>query len=308
MEIPDYFEKIGFHFPPYQSNLPDDVWLHNYIFRDKDWRSQRILHPRVEGGKAVEIGLVHYATNEQDEAAAIQVALKQFRKAKIHYSSGTWKDSYERMIDEIPLVVLQGISGLKKINFFDTEANTQEDCELQLPGVKAPTTGYSDLINEKYVIEIKTKWRKDPPTNADGTPQLYKKNPKGKKDMVGKPKPGDTGSIKLSNDWLRQVSFYSKATNKEPIILCVNDQQCRIFRYLPDDKQNPDHCQSLSPVKVDLFLKQFQIIQQVRQNWLQMSTNPYQLAKIITPDFSSFYWNDLDEDEFEEAVGLWKNI
>ena len=39
-----------------------------------------------------------------------------------------------------------------------------------------------------------------------------------------------------------------------------------------------------------------------------MSTNPYQLAKIITPDFSSFYWNDLDEEEFEEAVGLWKNI
>ena len=111
MEIPDYFEKIGFHFSPYQSNLPDDVWLHNYIFRDKDWRSQRILHPRVEGGKAVEIGLGHYATKEQDEAAAIQVALNQFRKAKIHYSSGTWKDSYERMIDEIPLVVLQGISG-----------------------------------------------------------------------------------------------------------------------------------------------------------------------------------------------------
>jgi hypothetical protein len=216
MEIPDYFEKIGFHFSPYQTNLPNDVWMHNYIFRDADWRSQRILHPRVEGGKAVEVGLVHYATNEQDEAAAIQVALKQFRKAKIHYSSGTWKDSYERMIDEIPLVVLQGIYG--------------------------------------------------------------------------------------------EGSFYSKATNKEPIILCANDQQCRIFRYLPDDKQNPDHCQSLSPVKVDLFLKQFQIIQQVRQNWLQMSTNPYQLAKIITPDFSSWYWNDLDEEEFEEAVGLWKNI
>ena len=305
MEIPHYFEKIGFHFSPYQSNLPDDVWLHNYIFRDKDWRSQRILHPRVEGGKAVEIGLVHYATNEQDEAAAIQVALKEFRKAKIHYPNGIWKDRFERMYDEIPLIVLQGISGLKRINFFDTEANTQEDCELQLDGIKAPTTGYSDLINDQYVIEIKTKWRGDDKLNPDGTPKILKTG-KNK----GQPAQPSKGTIpnKPPKEWLRQVSFYAKATGKEPVILCANDVDCRVFRYLSEDRQNQDHCWELDPRKVEQSIQQLQIIQKVRQNLLSMSTNPYQLAKIITPDFSSFYWNDLDEEEFEEAVGLWKSI
>ena len=39
--IPEYFQKADLlHFSPSQLNMPIDVWLHNYIYKNKEYLNE----------------------------------------------------------------------------------------------------------------------------------------------------------------------------------------------------------------------------------------------------------------------------
>ena len=286
--VPEHLIKINYlHSSPYQTNMPDDVWLYSYIYKDSNWRENQIKKPIVSAGSSAELGVLHYFFKEKDNKKAIDAGLKEFKKSKSFYVGGRWQENYEQVLDEMPQVIMQGIAAFTELNLDLNNAVSQEPCQHYLPGIDFPITGKSDFINDNYVVELKTR-RRSPPTV--------------KKLKNGKSPAWRTASIpeKPYSHWLRQVSFYALATGKEPILVCVNDQKYKIY-----DQHN---CSLLQPERIKIPLKQFQIKNKVRQNWLQFSTNPFVLAKIISPDFSSYYWNDLDDHEFEEAVDLWANI
>ena len=288
--IPEYFQKADLlHFSPSQLNLPIDVWLHKYIFKNKEWRDQQILHPRVPAGSAAEKGFLHYILEEEDQGAAVKVARTEFKKNKVYYVSH-WNADYEKCLDTLEKVVANAIAGFREIGEVKN-CTTQEDCEFHFKGIDVTCQGKTDILTSKYVIELKTKWRKP------GTPcKVTKRTPDG---MTS----GIVGSLPKTSppiENLKQVSFYSKATGKEPIIIYANDIGHRVF-----DKNN---CNKMTPSFMEHYIEFLRINQKVRQNFLKISTNPRVLAQYIQPDFSAYQWNDLDEDQFEEAVGLWKNI
>ena len=287
--IPEYFQKADLlHFSPSQLNMPIDVWLHNYIYKNKEWRDQRILHPRVPAGSAAEKGFVYYILEEEDQGAAIKAALKEFKKNKVYYSSH-WTDAYEKCIDGMEKVVANAIAGFKEIGELEN-CTTQEDCEFQFKGIDVTCQGKTDILTSKYVIDLKTKWR-GPPKPC----KVTKKNPNG---MTS----GTAGSIPTIPpiEHLKQMAFYWMATGKEPILIYANDITHKVF-----DKNN---CDKMTPGYLKYCLEYLRITQKVRQNFLKISHNPRILAQYIQPDFSNYRWNDLDEDQFEEAVGLWKNV
>jgi len=45
--------------------------------------------------------------------------------------------------------------------------------------------------------------------------------------------------------------------------------------------------------------------QLVRQNLLKLSDDPGDIAKYIQPDFSSFYYNNLNKEQMKEITDLW---
>ena len=179
--IPEYFQKADLlHFSPSQLNLPLDVWLHNYLYRNKEWRDQRILHPRVSAGSCAEKGFIHYVTKEQDLGAAVKVAVTAFKKNKVYYTS-QWNADYEQCLTTMPDVVGQAVAALSKIGELKNFV-TQEECEFHFKGIDVTCQGKTDLLTSKYVIELKTKWRGVPepkkPTkkNPDAKSSFYLKS------------------------------------------------------------------------------------------------------------------------------------
>ena len=60
--VPQYYLDIDLnHFSPSQLNLPNDVWLHNYVYKDQEWRRNgKIPNPNMTAGNAAQDGLNRY--------------------------------------------------------------------------------------------------------------------------------------------------------------------------------------------------------------------------------------------------------
>ena len=289
--IPDYYSAVNLsHSSPSQVNMPNDVWLHNYIYKDATWRSNLIVSPNAKAGVAVEDGLNFYIRKGQDLPAAIKHAKKIFKEFSFLYSDNSnWKIIFDKCLEDIPQCVTNAVAALKETNFFKDEldSTTQDYCYHTLPGIEIMTEGKTDLLTKKYVVELKTKWRSlTGKTLKDGSPGW-------KRSSMPKAAP-----IK---EHLIQCAFYAKATNRE--IICIyaagfDDESYKVF--------TKNNCKQLTPLYLNLYLEQIRVIQAVRQNLLQISNNPKVLAKYIPPDFSHYRWNNLTEDELEEASELWK--
>jgi hypothetical protein len=289
--IPDYYSDVNLsHSSPSQVNMPNDVWLHNYIYKDAAWRNNLIVSPVAKAGNAVEDGLNFYIRKGQDLPAAIKHAIKYLKELSFLYSDNSnWKIIFDKCLDDIPQCVTNAVTALKQTNFFidELDSTTQDYCYHTLPGIEIMTEGRTDLLTKKYVVELKTKWRKLTGKNLkDGSPGWARNS-------IPKSAP--------TNEHLRQCAFYAKATNRE--VICIyaagfDDESYKVF--------TKTNCKKLTPLYLDLYVEQIRVIQQVRQNLLQISNNPKVLAKYIPPDFSHYRWNNLTEDELEEASELWK--
>ncbi len=286
--IPDYYSKVKLsHFSPSQCNLPNDVWLHNYIFRDKNWRSQRTMNPNVHAGNAAQEGVNYYIFNSHNDddpiAAAKKHATKLFKKSKIYFH-GDQLEQWEVCNELIPMCVENGLDALTEIEFFTQSSTTEEYCQFQIPGIEVKTEGKTDLLTKNYAIELKTKWKRRGAVKKDGTRSWNK---------VTLPKEPDW-------NYLCQCAFYHFATKKPVYLIYHTGFEKGSYKIF-----HKDNCEKMRPEFLKYCLEHFQMVQTVRQNLLEISSSPRELAKYIQPDFSSFYWNDLSDEEMEEARSLW---
>ena len=182
------------------------------------------------------------------------------------------------------MCVENGLDALTEIEFFTQPGTTEEYCQYQIPGIEVKTEGKTDLLTKDYVVELKTKWKKRGVVKKDGTRSWNK---------VAIPKTPDF-------NYLCQCAFYWKAT-KKPIYLIYHTG----FEKGSYTIFHKDNCEKMRPEYLELCLEHYQMVQSVRQNLLEISSSPRELAKYIQPDFSSFYWRDLSDEEMEEARSLW---
>ena len=292
--IPDYYANVNLsHGSSSQSNLPNDVWLHNYIYKNAEWRQNRIINPHAYAGTAVQDGVNYYIFNSGNDdvpvKAAIKLALKNFKKSKIFFTSASYKELWEMDLELIPQCVENALSGLTEMEFFKhstTEKTTEDYCYYTLPGIEITTIGRTDLLTDKFAVELKTKWKsRAKGENKDGSAKWRRNS------IPSNP----------SIEHLRQCAFYYKATKREVFLVYAagfDDKSYKVF--------SKDNCEKLRPEFLEHYLDQMQMIQKVRQNLLQISSNPKTLAKYIPPDFTHYMWRDLTEEELEEARNLWR--
>ena len=79
--IPQYYLNVKQnHFSPSQINMPNDVWLHNYIFRDQEWRrTAKIPNPNMVAGNAAQDGINQYVFNNKNVREAQAYAIRQYK-------------------------------------------------------------------------------------------------------------------------------------------------------------------------------------------------------------------------------------
>jgi len=285
--VPQYYLDIDLnHFSPSQLNLPNDVWLHNYVYKDQEWRRNgKIPNPNMTAGNAAQDGLNRFIFDNYTSEEAQKDAVTQYAKNKILYQDDQLLH-FETNLDAMQMCVANGIAALNELKLKkQKDISSELYCEYQLPGIDITTIGRTDVLTSNYLIELKTKWKRKGAVRKDGTRGFNK---------VAIPKKPDF-------NYLGQVAFYWKATGKEPHLIYHTgnfEGDYAIF--------NKDNCEQMTPEYFEHSLEHYRQVQTVRQNLLQISTDPKVLAQYIQPDFSSFYWNDIRGTELEEARNLWK--
>lgn len=296
--VPDYYLAVGHnHFSPSQTNLPNDVWLHNYIFRDQEWRrTAKIPNPNMVAGNATQgfynkktkesSGLSSYVFTDSSKEYAIQSGIKSYKKNKALYA-GEELDRFNKNLEVMGACINNGIRALDEIDIKkEKDLTTELYCEYFFPGIEVTTIGRTDLMaTSKFLVELKTKWH---------TKKLQKGSiPKEEPDF----------------NYLCQVAFYWKATGLEPILIYhtgmpVKDKKTKEIKneYKIFSKEN---CEQLTPAAMEEYLEHCRAVLTVRQNLLKISSDPKVLAQHVQPDFNSFYWNDLNEEQLKEAKALW---
>ena len=286
--IPQYYLNVKQnHFSPSQINMPNDVWLHNYIFRDQEWRrTAKIPNPNMVAGNAAQDGINQYVFNNKNVREAQAYAIRQYKKNKVLYT-GDVLERFNKNMEVMAACVANGIAALDTINITEEKNLTTEVyCEYFFPGIEVVTIGRTDLMaSSKYLVELKTKWH---------TKKLQKGNiPKEEPDF----------------NYLCQVAFYWKATGLEPILIYhtgmpVKDKKTKEIKneYKIFSKEN---CKQLTPAAMEEYLEHCRVVLTVRQNLLKISSDPKVLAQHVQPDFNSFYWDDLNEEQLKEAKALW---
>tara|TARA_R100000742_G_C4254220_1_gene72271 strand:+ start:108 stop:992 length:885 start_codon:yes stop_codon:yes gene_type:complete len=287
--VPQYYLDIGLdHGSPSQNNLPDDVWLYNYVFKDQEWRRNgKIPNPNMVGGNVAQDGVNRWLFDKYTSEEAQADAVKNYSTNKILYKDKQL-ELFEKNLEVMSLCVGNGIKALQEIgldNYNPDDCTTELYCEYQFPGIGITTIGRTDLMTKNFTVELKTKWH---------TKVLNK------------------GYIPDEPDqnYLKQVAFYWKATGLEPILIYHTGMPAkdRKTKKIKNEYKifNKTNCELMTPEYFEECLEQHRQVQHRRQNLLMISRDPKVLAKYIASDFSSFYWKDLSQEDLEEARNLWK--
>ena len=294
--IPDYYLAVNLnHFSPTQINKPNDVWFHDYIFRDQDWRrSAKIPNPSMTAGNAAQDGVNEYVFENKNTREAQAFGIRKYKKNKIFYNcDGIGRNKYDvlgnykKNLKAMGACINNGIRALEEVGIKkEKKVSAELYCEYFFPGIKIPTIGRTDLMaTSKYLIELKTKWH---------TKQLNK------------------GYIPSQPDYryLCQVAFYWKATGLEPVLIYHTGMPAK-DRSTKEIKNeftifSKDNCELMTPEAFDDYLEDCRRTLESRQKLLQLSSDPKEIAKYIQPDFDHFMWRDLNEEQLKEAKALWE--
>jgi len=286
--IPDYYLAVNLnHFSPTQINKPNDVWFHDYIFRDQEWRrSAKTPNPSMTAGNAAQDGVNEYVFENKNTREAQAFGIRKYKKNKFLYSDETL-EHYEKNLEVMGACINNGIRALDEVGIKkEKKVSAELYCEYFFPGIEIPTIGRTDLMaTSKYLIELKTKW-------------FSKKLAK--------------GYIPKQPDYryLCQVAFYWKATGLEPILIYHTGMPSK-DRSTKEIKNeftifSKDNCELMTPEAFDDYLEDCRRTLMARQKLLQLSSDPKEIAKYIQPDFDHFMWRDLNEEQMKEAKALWE--
>ena len=169
--VPQYYLDIDLnHFSPSQLNLPNDVWLHNYVYKDQEWRRNgKIPNPNMTAGNAAQDGLNRFIFDNYTSEEAQKDAVTQYAKNKILYQDDQLLH-FETNLDAMQMCVANGIAALNELKLKkQKDISSELYCEYQLPGIDITTIGRTDVLTSNYLIELKTKWKRKGAVRKDGT-------------------------------------------------------------------------------------------------------------------------------------------
>tara|TARA_R100001163_G_scaffold447_5_gene689 strand:- start:2032 stop:2853 length:822 start_codon:yes stop_codon:yes gene_type:complete len=156
---------------------------------------------------------------------------------------------------------------------------TQELVQGKMHQLKRPIGGYVDITEEHYINEIKTAW-----------PSVIEK-----KDGFGIRKPTNLAQPRVY--WVRQVATYAHAAQKKPRILYADPLRSIVFDAESTDYLNKQHLKAARET--------MRASARARENLLSISDNYKMLARFIAPDFTTFIWNDIDQNTMNEIKEIW---
>tara|TARA_Y100001951_G_scaffold50538_1_gene39906 strand:- start:1543 stop:2484 length:942 start_codon:yes stop_codon:yes gene_type:complete len=308
--IPEYYLKYGLeHSSPAQFTKPMDHWIWHYVLNDRKYRNSRPKSPNMIGGNAVQGDknrtFIHPTTEEEVTIYAHGLGAYLFENKTIEESiltadeyldekkimfSGDDLEHYAEVTKRTPIAIRRSIQALKDFGIEKHKNLTSEDnVEWQYPGIDIVTVGKTDIQTQTHVVEFKTIWFRRNGKSAKTKQMLFASNSLPKKPM---------------HDHLLQLSFYWKATNKEPIIVYVTGNNVKdgpgyvIF--------TKDNCDELRKEYLDALVETARKTQMVRQNLLQNAKTKKDVTRFVQLDFrNGFYWNSFTTQEKQEIENIW---
>ena len=310
--VPDYYLNFGFdHFSPSQDNKPLDNWFFEYAVKDQEWRrKKKIPNPNMIAGNAVQgdkerlittqdgneimidaWGLGGWIFHDFSKAKAIESALAYMDERKLLYEGKDLLHFFE-IKERIPQCINNALKAFDIIKLKkEKNITTEKYCTYQHEDIEIVTIGRTDIASDHNVFEFKTKWFSKGPELKD----KKTKKPNGKIGFRSRAIPKEPDFSHLV-----QVAFYWKALGLEPTIIYFTGNKEDDFRIF-----NGDNCDLLNQKSLEKYIQYSRGVQLRRQNLLKISSDPKEIAQYIQPDFSSFYWNDLTEEQMEEVHELW---
>ena len=251
--IPDHFLSCGLdHFSPSQATCPVDVWVYKYLYCSSKDRSKFEGNSRMHCGKEVGTAVEDwYLKNEMSTGVRLYSPINDIDKENYEEDKKGFVPTLENAIKGFEEV------GVKKEhkNFFENQVN------LRSKQLELPVTGFTDLQNDKVVIELKTKWRTRSVSEATGKVTYRKNNP---------PK-------KPTRDHLKQAAFYHVCTKLPTFIVYATDTGTSVH-----DIRDFDYQEAFYEFVRSLVVKQNIAAQEHPKNFVQV-------------DFSDFRWRIGDE-------------
>jgi len=273
-KIAEKFNSIGLeHFSPSQLTRPISVWMFEYVALSKEARRTIIVGENAAFGTSVHQGVQGMLCAGQDIDAVTEDALTSF-----DFHPANKNDEKRKAYRDLIKPAIENGVELLGAQFGNSEA--ERKIELHLPNVYLPIIGYVDIYNEKSFCEMKTKAPRQNPPKKDGTRTF------GKASLPKEP----------TFDHILQSAVYHRATGATPHIAYISADDGIVF--------DPSNCDMLKPDGIGYAIEEIRKKAILRQNLINISTEPKVLAGLIEADFNHpFYW---DHNFKQEAKDLWK--
>ena len=193
------------------------------------------------------------------------------------------QEEFDYYCSIIEKIIANGHAAHQTIPGYDT-CKPEIEAFRWFDGINIPVHGYIDLKGDKLIIEDKCKFPKRGRVKKDGTRSwLTNKLPEERPDSFH----------------LLQVDFYYSVF-KVPVYLCyINEESYKVF--------HAGNCEELKPENIEKRIPK--IIQRckVRQNLLQLGTDPKVIKDYIQPQFDHYFWRNDDENYLKDAIKFWES-
>ncbi len=279
------------HHSPSQITTPDDIWGYKYLYMTPEQRAKLKPNSKMVSGTVAgeAIGLMHADIIYKRDGKTKFIKRKN---KKIYFKSAaesavTALKKYEPQTLEDKeshiwnmkgfLLMLENLNQAVKACALKNGIESEKFIEWEIPGCKYPMHMHLDLNDPTKLIEIKTRYRKrGRSVNSDGI---------------------TNHSIQRClpyPDHILQVILYYLATNLEPKLIVVNEEEFKIF-----DRDNSEYFTTQNIKKI------FQQVQRTcirRERLIERHQGKDTWVQDVNLDLKHFKWDGELKNEAEE---LW---
>tara|TARA_R100000231_G_scaffold63527_1_gene51539 strand:- start:177 stop:1091 length:915 start_codon:yes stop_codon:yes gene_type:complete len=297
---PEYWLRWGLdHTSPTQSNKSNGIWAAQYLICTNEERRKFTSKPVMTAGNAAQRGIDTCIVDRLTVDTATKEAVYQYTET----APASWdldddyKIQFNAIKDGMPQMVANGIAALKEIfpKYEKTKIKSETKASKYLEGIAVPMVGYIDYESKDVIVELKTKQRKKPRYNKDGTARC---------DHGVLPRKPEIAHAK-------QVGFYKQATNKQIFLVYVNDKEPGFNKRTKTDEpgyvifdQTHD---MLNDESLDFYWENYRVTNTVRQNILKNNSELKDILANIDPEFHNGFW-DYGDEYVARAKKLWGEV
>ncbi len=256
-------------------------WVFDYMYLSPAERIKQGVGWRAHLGSACHDAMQNIICDALDFETSINAARDYYDDCE-----GEDDDAMrDRLREAIPGIIDHGARLLSQAGF--VASKPEQYITVNLPGVAVPVVGFIDLMQTTSTGnirngEIKTKGPKKTRVLKDGSQGW------GKATLPKKP------------EWSHvcQSAIYNYATGGESLIAYVAEHDAVIF--------SGADCDELKPSGLAEALEDMRQRAILRQNLLNISTDPKALASIIDPDWRHMYQWKIKDEFLNRAKALWQ--